>query len=1344
MQDAGLAYTAIYNRAGRLVSSAADLEFEGLNRFCSAQLIPAQQFGQGIGLTDPIFFAGEETDGGSEFALDIATQQLWAVPWLGRAAWESVTELNTGSTNQIALLIGDDRGGAPLLLYVGQKNARGDGSFLDRNGLAKGQLYAWVADSGETTPEEFKGTFANRSGRFVEIDYYRPDLSSADGFTGYDALGFATQDKQDELAFQVAGAFHFSRPEDVATNPADGTVAVLASTGRDSLYPSDSWGTTYKINVDFSNLENIKAGVKILYSGDDAGSGQFQGPDFGLRSPDNLEWSADGYIYVQEDRSVNGFGRTSGEEASIWKLDPNSGALTRIAQINRTTGVPDGQTDNAIGDIGNWESSGIIDVSALFGKNPGELFLFNVQAHSLQDGIIKQADLVQGGQIGFLSRPAKLTGFASLPADTFADGPLTGTGISANGRTGPFSGPPIQGFSGVQFAPDGDGSNFWFLSDNGFGAKTNSADYLLRIYQVDPSLAGSEGGDGSVAIQRFIQLRDPDGLIPFSIQNQNSPERLLTGADFDIESFVIDGNGEIWVGEEFGPYILHFDATGKLLDAPIPTPNFSTLNTLKGQDPLVIGHRGASGSRPEHTLEAYKLAIEQGADFIEPDLVVTKDGVLVARHENEISGTSDVADRPEFADRRTTKVIDGTEFTGWFAEDFTLAELKTLRAKERIPNVRPGNTAFDGQFEIPTLAEVIDLVKQVEAETGKRIGIYPETKHPTFLAKEGTFLDGTPINLDSSQILVDTLIAKGFTDPSRIFIQSFEMQNLIEIQARLNAEGLGDIPLVQLYGDTTKGADQTDAFSFPYDIRYNVAQGYNLQAIYGADFLAAAEKPLSDKTVYADLDSPSFLQLIADRYAEGVGPWKNNILLRRSLTTPVDGNGDGVAEISTQLTGEVTSFIKDAHRAGLQVHPYTHRNEERYLTLNVDGTPQTPASELAQLISLGVDGFFTDFPATGDQVRDQVVADWVRSPDHPAVLAGNGVANLGRSKGFEGMAFSPDRATLYPLLEGTVVGDPAGSLRIYKFDVARAAYTGLVGFYQMEASGNAIGDFTPINSREFLVIERDNGQGASAKFKKIFKVDLGAVNSAGFVSKEEVVDLMTLQDPLDLNRDGRTTFDFPFVTIENLLVIDADTILVANDNNYPFSLGRGPDIDNNEVIEIELTTPLNLDPRLGAAGFVSSSQPLIDLRDITGMSKLTFTVNRDAVLDNFVGFYPVVNSNGGLDTNGDGVADLNPGDSDYRAAALKAFTEVGLVTPNRTESVITSELAGGKLYAPLMVVNGTAANYQDKTVLFAFAAANPDGMNHVRMVNGRMGFEDLLGTSSDGDFNDLVIGFDIA
>ncbi|WP_282433671.1 MULTISPECIES: glycerophosphodiester phosphodiesterase family protein [Okeania] len=1345
---------------------------------------------------------------------------------------------------------------------------------------------------------------------------------------------------------------------------------------------------------------------------------------------------------------------------------------------------------------------------------------------------------------------AELKGFAVLPADTFAAGPPSGNFINTDNRETPFDSQPVQGFSGVQFAPGSeDGSTYWFLSDNGFGSQGNSADYLLRLYQVDPDFAGAEDGDTSVEIQDFIQLADPNNLIPFDIVNEDTSDRLLTGADFDIESFVIDNDGDIWIGDEFGPYILHFDSTGTLLEAPIATPNPIELNTLNGQDPLVIAHRGASGDLPEHTLAAYEAAIAAGADFIEPDLVTTSDGVLIARHEPLLDDTTNVSE-VFGSERQSTKILDGEETTGYFAEDFTLAEIKQLRAVQS-RDYRDLN--FDGLFEIPTLEEVIELVQRVEAETGVQVGIYPETKHPTFFDEQ---------NLSLEEPLIQTLQDTDFTDPDRIFIQSFEFANLIDLQGQLDDAELGDIPLVQLYGNTTEGANPEAGFSFPFDIRFNVAEGNNLVDIYGEEFIDAVEVPLSENTVYADLDSVEFLEVIGNLYAEGAGPWKNNILLRESLDTPVDADGDGEAEIRSQLTGEITSFIEDAHDAGLQVHPYTLRDEERFLTLTEDGRPQTPEAEFEQLIDIGADGFFTDFARTGVPVRDAIVADEVRAPQNPnlndfntldgsapivighrgasgdfpehtleayrlaivqgadfvepdLVITSDGVLiarhepllddttnvaevfgperqstkildgeektgyfaedftlaeikqlravqsrdfrdqsfngefeiptfqevielvqemegfgfevgiypetkhptffdeqglsleepliqtlqdtgftnpnrifiqsfevknllelrneilpaqglenlklvqlfgdiedafineggggfsvpfdfvanaeefepsdidaiadqvnyatftgsafsvtllaeknpgpgapqeildqfgnlqdtnqfilqdatnpdntvvlfagpdsapksievtiseagvvaingdevannfsqqvhfglinslpigdptglgaesytfstnnalnpesnpqfaiysevenefiiaaeelpfansnqdfddmivkvtgiepigatqadisfnperlqplletantraiygnladlidfssvptyadlanaevieligtyaeglgpwknsfllrddidtpvdgdgdgnaeittqltgevlplidwahdaglqvhpytlrdeerfltlnpdgtpqtpgeefeqlieigadgfftdfpatgsivveqfidepNIRTSRGYEGLAFSPDRETFYPLLEGAVVGDPDNALRIYEFDPESSSFTDLIGFYPTDVPGHAIGDFTPINNDEFLVIERDGRQGDAAEFKKIFKIDISVVDDEGFVEKEEVVDLLNIDDPNDLNGDGDTTFDFPFVTIEDVLVLDKDTILVANDNNYPFSIGRGPDIDNNEIIQIDLDEPLNLAPGIGVA-----------------------------------------------------------------------------------------------------------------------------------------------------------------
>jgi glycerophosphoryl diester phosphodiesterase len=319
-----------------------------------------------------------------------------------------------------------------------------------------------------------------------------------------------------------------------------------------------------------------------------------------------------------------------------------------------------------------------------------------------------------------------------------------------------------------------------------------------------------------------------------------------------------------------------------------------------GSLPLVIGHRGASGYRPEHTLASYQLAIELGADYIEPDLVSTKDHQLVARHENNIAETTDVASHPEFADRKTTKTIDGVAVTGWFTEDFTLAELRTLRAKERLPNLRPANTAFDGLYQVPTLQEVIDLAKRYH------VGIYPETKHPTYFRSIGLPLEGP---------LVATLNANGYRGPDApVFIQSFEVGNLKQLNR------MTDLPLVQLIDEVGR----------PYDF---VVSG--------------------DPRTYKDLVTPAGLAEIAT-YADGIGPSKN-------LIVPRDAAGN---------LQQPTSLVGDAHRAGLVVHPWTFRRENNFLPLDFrQGNPASPyyllatgdfPAELRLFYRLGVDGLFSD------------------------------------------------------------------------------------------------------------------------------------------------------------------------------------------------------------------------------------------------------------------------------------------------------------------------------------------------------------------------------------------------
>lgn len=394
----------------------------------------------------------------------------------------------------------------------------------------------------------------------------------------------------------------------------------------------------------------------------------------------------------------------------------------------------------------------------------------------------------------------------------------------------------------------------------------------------------------------------------------------------------------------------------------------ATFPTLDGQAPIVVGHRGAAGVRLEETLEGYRYAIQQGADFIEPDVVPTKDGVLIARHEPELGSTTDVADHPEFADRYTTKMIDGAPVSGWFAEDFTLAEVKTLYARERIPEIRPQNTQYDGQFRVATLDEVIGVIKQAEAETGRQVGLIPETKHPTYFKYEGTHLDGTPIHMDTSQMLIDTLVADGFTDPSRVIIQSFEVANLIDLQTRIMPAAGVDAQLFQLMNEGG------------YDITFNFDPS---KAGIGADPGAyqALDYPITAESVANnDLYNPAALKAMHALYAEAIGPYKDDILPANAIAPPVDGNGDGIPLIARQYTGTETSLVFDAHAAGLKVIPYTLRDDEAFQTLNADGSVPAPTDEYRNLIAAGVDGFFTDFPGTGRQVVDQLQAEALPQP----------------------------------------------------------------------------------------------------------------------------------------------------------------------------------------------------------------------------------------------------------------------------------------------------------------------------------------------------------------------------
>ncbi|MHB1540590.1 MAG: glycerophosphodiester phosphodiesterase family protein [Steroidobacteraceae bacterium] len=338
--------------------------------------------------------------------------------------------------------------------------------------------------------------------------------------------------------------------------------------------------------------------------------------------------------------------------------------------------------------------------------------------------------------------------------------------------------------------------------------------------------------------------------------------------------------------------------------------------------PVVIGHRGASGELPEHTLAAYSLALRQGADALETDLVMSRDGALVLRHENELGATTDVARHARFASRRVTKTVDGRAVTGWFSEDFTLQELKSLRARERIPELRPGNSRFDGQFELATLRELLRLRRHAERERYTRaaalglappppIGLYLELKHPTHFAACGL-------------VMIDALLGEleaesGPAPEAGLLIECFETAILRTLAARTR------VPLVQLI----------EAEGAPYDW---VARG--------------------EPGGFADLITPAGLARIA-AYAACIGPEKSLVIGR-------DGR---------EALGEPTALVPDSHAQGLRVMPWTFRAENAFLPAEARSSAAAAergdlARELREFLAAGIDGFFTDHPAIGVQARD--------------------------------------------------------------------------------------------------------------------------------------------------------------------------------------------------------------------------------------------------------------------------------------------------------------------------------------------------------------------------------------
>lgn len=361
----------------------------------------------------------------------------------------------------------------------------------------------------------------------------------------------------------------------------------------------------------------------------------------------------------------------------------------------------------------------------------------------------------------------------------------------------------------------------------------------------------------------------------------------------------------------------------------------NSLPTLNGDAPLVVAHRGASGYLPEETLEAYSMAIDMGADVVEPDLISTKDGVLIARHDPNLAYSTDVANHPEFASRKKTTQVDGETQTGWFASDFTLAEIKTLGG---ISTDAERPQQYNGLYKVITFQELIDLVKAKSAATGRTIAVYPETKNPTYHRDLGLPLEDK---------LIDLINKAGWNSKTApIFVQSFEPSSL----KYMRSKGLNTRLIQLIDADDVNLKTGALTYAVPYDKPYDWAKA-------------------GDSRLFSAMVTPAGLAEIKT-YADGIGPWKRYIITVKGTLDAsgnlTDINGDGKINEADTVSQPATTLIADAHKAGLFVHPYTFRNEKRRLASDYKGDPQ---NEYLAYYRLGVDGVFSDFADTALAAR---------------------------------------------------------------------------------------------------------------------------------------------------------------------------------------------------------------------------------------------------------------------------------------------------------------------------------------------------------------------------------------
>lgn len=789
-----------------------------------------------------------------------------------------------------------------------------------------------------------------------------------------------------------------------------------------------------------------------------------------------------------------------------------------------------------------------------------------------------------------------LAGRAVLPANTFADGPVSGQylgGSEFNGVKAPFDKQPVQGFSAVLKNTDG---SYSVMADNGYGSIENSADFNLRVYTVRPAFKTSGGGAGTVGVEGFIELKDPNRKIIFPIVNEFSSDRILTGADFDIESMQRAADGTLWFGDEFGPFLIHTDKNGVLLEAPIALPDLEN-NGKQIRSPQNPYNEESATLRVMNAVRAHAQKFGgKRTPVFSPYYVQLKfdqNGVKSSADAHYARGKNSPADlAPAASDIHDVKSMKdaGYQVVTWTVNDKASMTTMLKAGVSGMISDRPDllfqavaefDANGDGKAgDYLTADGLIDSSKfDAQGHRGGR-NLRPENTMPAYEVALDNLM--TTIETDSGITQDGVSIIKH--DPyiesvkcRRADGQPYAFADEVLIKNQTRAQIQSTFICDKLF----RGADQKNDLALsPVSVALATQKGYvspyvmpttqdlfDLVSAYVAYYETGAGKSHPD----------------AAKRVKNAKQVRFNIETKINPRADKDNHGNvykdrtvGFEQMTDTLAGVIIANKMEA-RADIQSFDFRTllRSQEKF-----------PAIRTVYL--------FGDFPIfngadsdDGTNMQDEAGKNtpWMAGLYWPyrSTVATNPF-RAKRSGGFEGMALSQDGSKLYPLLELPLTGHDAKTLLIHEFDIASRSYTGKQFKYKLDDKGSNIGDFILFNANEGIVIERDGSQGDPNGFKKLFRIKLG--NSGDYVSKSELVNLMAINDPAGIAGKGDSgdigmgsNFGMPFNTIEDILIVDANTLLVIDDNNFPLSVGRHKGSgkpDDNEFVLIKLPEALNL------------------------------------------------------------------------------------------------------------------------------------------------------------------------